>query len=63
MWTWLVVNRSGEMFGFAVCTPTGDEYVEELTDYSFHAQIMRQGSTFAYPGEVKGIVAQFSEVI
>ena len=35
VWSWPVVNRSGEICGFAMYTPGGDEYVEALTDYSF----------------------------
>ena len=49
-------DGSGEICGFAVCTPGGDGYVEALTDYLFHAHIVWQESTFAYPVEVKGNV-------
>ena len=62
VWTWPVVNRSGEMCGFAVKKPRGDSYVEALTDYSFYAQTVREENTIAYPGEVKGNDVQFSEV-
>ena len=63
VWTRPVVNRSGEICGFAVCTPGGDEYVEALTVYSFCAQTTRQGSAFAYQAEADGNVVQFSEVV
>ena len=58
-----MVSRSGEICDFAVYTAGGDQYVETLTDFSFYAQIARQGSTFAHPAEVTGDVVQFSEVI
>ena len=57
VWTWLVVNRSGDICGFAMYTPGGDEYVETLTNCSLYAPITRQGSTFPYPWWRRGTIS------
>ena len=62
VWTSPKVNRSGDVFGFAVCTPGSDEYVEALAAHSY-AQITRLQRAFAYRAEGDGDVVQFPKVI